>query len=125
MARQNYFIGGIVGPITKAIGGSIISTLIGGGKQAAGGGGGSDSAMAFLKMSEDSAVESSRKFAEIKSENNAAAAPKNCCYSYEYLQEKQPREKRQEIQEKLYNTSMYRLGKIYVNERIQQKPKTR
>lgn len=105
MARQNYFIGGIVGPITKAIGGSIISTLIGNGKQAAGGGGGSNPAMAFLQMSEASAAASSRKFAEIKSENNAAAA-KTAAILDEYLQE-QPREKRQEIQERLYNASMY------------------
>ena len=105
MARQNYFIGGIVGPITKAIGGSIISTLIGGGKQAAGGGGGSDSAMAFLKMSEDSSTKGQQDIEATRYKNNAAAA-KTAAILDEYLQE-QPREKRQEIQERLYNASMY------------------
>ena len=105
MARQNYFIGGIVGPITKAIGGSIISTLIGGGKQAAGGGGGSDSAMAFLKMSEDSSTKGQQDIEATRYKNNAAAA-KTAAILDKYLQE-QPREKRQEIQERLYNASMY------------------
>tara|TARA_R110000787_G_scaffold93483_1_gene195764 strand:+ start:1393 stop:1719 length:327 start_codon:yes stop_codon:yes gene_type:complete len=107
MARQNYFIGGIVGPITKAIGGSIISTLLGGfggGEQAARGGG-SDSAMAFLKMSEDSAAASSQKFAEIKSEGNAAAA-KTAAIFEKYV-EGMPKEEQEKTKKRLYNASMY------------------
>ena len=105
MARQNYFIGGIVGPITKAIGGSIISTLIGGGKQAAGGGGGSDSAMAFLKMSEDSSTKGQQDIEATRYKNDAASA-KTAAIFEKYV-EGMPKEEQEKTKERLYNASMY------------------
>ena len=107
MARQNYFIGGIVGPITKAIGGSIISTLLGGfggGEQAARGGG-SDSAMAFLKMSEDSAAASSQNIEATRYKNDAASA-KTAAIFEKYV-EGMPKEEQEKTKKRLYNASMY------------------
>jgi len=81
MARQNYFIGGIVGPITKAIGGSIISTILGGfggGEQAARGGG-SDSAMAFLKNIRKVCPKKSRKKLKKDYTMLVCTARKNLC----------------------------------------------
>ena len=105
MARQNYFIGGIVGPITKAIGGSIISTLIGGGKQAAGGSGGSDSAMAFLKMSEDSSTKGQQDIEATRYKNDAASA-KTAAIFEKYV-EGMPKEEQEKTKKRLYNASMY------------------
>tara|TARA_R100001377_G_C3086312_1_gene74210 strand:+ start:164 stop:490 length:327 start_codon:yes stop_codon:yes gene_type:complete len=107
MARQNYFIGGIVGPITKAIGGSIISTILGGfggGEQAARGGG-SDSAMAFLKMSEDSSTKGQQDIQATRYKNDAASA-KTAAIFEKYL-EGMPKEEQKKTQERLYNASMY------------------
>jgi len=107
MARQNYFIGGIVGPITKAIGGSIISTLLGGfggGEQAAGGGG-SDSRMAFLKMSEDSSTKGQQDIEATRYKNDAASA-KTAAIFEKYV-EGMPKKEQEKTRERLYNASMY------------------
>ena len=105
MARQNYFIGGIVGPITKAIGGSIISTLLGGfggGEQAARGGG-SDSAMAFLKMSEDSSTKGQQDIEATRYKNDAASA-KTAAIFEKYV-EGMPKKDRPATGQKLYDIS--------------------
>jgi len=104
MARQNYFLGGIVGGIAKAVGGSLISSFFGGGGGSpSGGGSGSSGAAAFLQMAEQSSVKGQEDLEAARYRNNAAAE-KTAAILNGYLQEI-PRDQRQATGQKLYDIS--------------------
>lgn len=107
MARQNYFLGGIVGGIAKAVGGSLVSSFFGGGGGSpSGGGGGNPVAAAFLQRSGELSDKGQEDIEAARYRNNAAAE-KAAAILNGYLQEK-PREQRQDTQERLRNFSLYR-----------------
>jgi curli biogenesis system outer membrane secretion channel CsgG len=105
MARQNYFVGGLVSSLV----GSVVPAVLGGGSgisAVARGGGKSGAAQAFLERSSAAASEGKKELKDIQL-RNAAAAEKAAAILNGYLQEK-PREQRQDTQERLRNFSLYR-----------------